>query len=109
MFTHTFSLMIRLDYYTTKKKILLLDKPHNSEIHLTGKASFDKVDVSCLHPQYVYCYLPEDTTCTVLFRDMISISYKNLFSIGRVILKNPQFVFLGGDSSEVPQFLDPEC
>jgi hypothetical protein len=69
------------------KKFLLLSTPNNSEVHLTGKTSFDKTDISCLDQQYVYCYLPEDTTRTILFRGMVSIGYKKLFSIVRAVLK----------------------
>lgn len=62
-----------------------------------------------LYPQYVYYYLPENTTCTDLFSDMVSISYKKLFSIVTAVLEKSPFYFLWGDSSEGPQSLDVEC
>jgi rubredoxin len=36
--------------------------------HLTGKAGFNKIDISCLGPQCAYRYFSEDATDAVVFR-----------------------------------------
>jgi hypothetical protein len=43
----------------------------------------------------VFCYFPENTTCAVLFRDMVSINYKNVFRIVRAVFETITILFWG--------------
>lgn len=58
---------------------------NNSEILLTSKAGIDKTSISLLCPCRAYRYFSDGITCSVLFRKIASIHYRNVIKIIRVI------------------------
>jgi hypothetical protein len=53
-----------------------------------------KINISCLSLWYAYCYFPENMTYAVLFREVTSINYWNLFRTIRPIFEKLNILFI---------------
>jgi hypothetical protein len=55
--------------------------PNNNEIRPTEKAGLKDIIISRLDPHCAYRCFPEDTAHAILFRDALSMTYRNLIKI----------------------------